>query len=126
MAALLRIEPAAPAFHVLCVHHEDEAPIQIEDRWVAPALVPDFLAQDFTVVTPTDYLKAALPATEVEHTVEAIRPDAETMRLLRIAPDQPCLRLTRTTWNHDRPVTHARMTHPGDRFSLSGRFRPEA
>ena len=35
------------------VHEENGVPVQLEDRYVNPAVVPDFLDQDFSQTTPT-------------------------------------------------------------------------
>ena len=37
---------------------------------------------------------------------------------------EPCLEILRRTWSLDRPVTLARLHHPGDRFELSGKYTP--
>ncbi len=34
------------------VHYENEVPVQIEDRCVNAAVVPDYLHQDYTATTP--------------------------------------------------------------------------
>lgn len=133
---LLRAEPAAPpvaaalgleagetVFHSVCVHREDGVPVQLEDRHVNPAAAPLYLEQDFTRATPNEYLSAVVPATEVEHAIEAVAPDAVAMRLLALGPEEPCLRLTRTTWAGTLPVTRALLTHPGSRYRLAGRFQ---
>jgi GntR family histidine utilization transcriptional repressor len=124
IASLFDLNTPATVFHVVCVHLDDGVPIQLEDRWVNPALVPDFLALDFARETPTERLVRTVGASLGEHEVEAVRPDAETRRLLRIGPDMPCLSLLRTTWSGRRAVTRARLVHPGDRFRLRGRFKP--
>lgn len=59
------------------VHFENEIPVQIEDRCVNAAVVPDYLHQDYTVTTPHDYLSLIAPLTEGEHIVEAVQATAE-------------------------------------------------
>jgi GntR family transcriptional regulator, histidine utilization repressor len=133
---LLRAEPAGPAiaaalgfragetvFRSVCVHREDGVPVQLEDRHVSPAAAPRYLEQDFTRATPNEYLSTVVPATEVEHVIEAVEPDAGTARLLELDGRGPCLRLTRTTWSGTLPVTQALLTHPGSRYRLAGRFQ---
>ncbi len=59
------------------VHYENEVPVQIEDRCVNAAVVPDYLHQDYTATTPHDYLSLIAPLTEGEHIVEAVQATAE-------------------------------------------------
>ena len=41
-------------FHTVCVHLENDVPVQLEDRHVNPRVVPDFLKQDFVTTAPSD------------------------------------------------------------------------
>jgi GntR family histidine utilization transcriptional repressor len=109
-------------FHLVCLHREDGIPVQLEDRFVNPVAAPEFIDQDFSRITANEYLTQVVPATEAEHVVEAISPDKTAQRLLEIGPHEPCLRLVRTTWSGAVPVTHARLTHPGSKRCLGGRF----
>ncbi|MHA1566231.1 MAG: GntR family transcriptional regulator, partial [Alphaproteobacteria bacterium] len=54
-------------FHSVILHFEDDVPLQLERRFVRPSFAPDYLAQDFTVVTSFEYLQSCGPITEVEH-----------------------------------------------------------
>lgn len=122
LAGRLGLPPGAAVFHCVCIHREDGIPVQLEDRFVNPAAAPGFLDQDYSRITANEYLTQVAPASEAEHIVEAIRPDEETQRLLGIGPHEPCLLLVRTTWSETLPVTHVRLTHPGSRRCLGGRF----
>ena len=51
-------------------------------------------------------------------------PDAATRESLDMGVDEPCLVVIRRTWAHGRPVTFARLYHPGSRFELSGHYVP--
>ncbi|STR46287.1 Histidine utilization repressor [Klebsiella oxytoca] len=51
-AAALNVAAGTRIFHSLMVHFENEIPVQIEDRCVNAAVVPDYLHQDYTVTTP--------------------------------------------------------------------------
>jgi GntR family transcriptional regulator, histidine utilization repressor len=111
-------------FHSVLIHMDRGLPIQLEDRYVNPDIVPDYLKQDFSRITPTEYLLKIVAPTEVEHLLEAILPDKRTKRLLKIGPAEPCLSLRRRTWSGNRVVTRARLIYPGSRYQIGGRFRP--
>jgi GntR family histidine utilization transcriptional repressor len=123
-ARLLDVGYGADVFHVVLVHSEDDLAIQVEDRYVNPAVAPDFLKQDFTTTTPSRYLVDTIPVNEIEHVIEAVRPSAREAKLLGISGDEPCLVLSRRTWSGDKVVTRVRLTSPGNRRRLGGRFEP--
>lgn len=109
-------------FHVTCVHSENGTPVQIEDRYVNPRAAPDFGRQDFKKQTPSDYLVRHVPFDEVEHVVDAVMPTEEQAALLKMPRTQPCLLLTRRTWNNGMAVTVVRCLHPASRYRLGSRF----
>jgi GntR family transcriptional regulator, histidine utilization repressor len=112
----------ATVFHSVLVHFEDDTPIQVEDRFVNPAEAPDYLAQDFTKLTPNDYLSRVAPLTRGEHVVEAVLAGPQECRLLRIDRGEPCLLIRRRTWSERGLVSTARLVHPGSRSRLEGAF----
>jgi GntR family histidine utilization transcriptional repressor len=113
-------------FHIVIVHEENGVPVQLEDRHVNPAVVPDFLERDFTQTTPTAVLLAATPVDELEHTVEATMPTPEQQRLLGIAGSEPCLALYRRSWSRGRVATAVTLTYPASRYALYSRHRTSA
>lgn len=121
-ALALDIREGQRVFHSLVVHSENDVPVQLEERYVNAAVAPDYLKQDFTVLTPYAYLSRVAPLTEGEHVVEAILADAEECRLLQIERNEPCLLIRRRTWSGKQAVTSARLIHPGSRHRLEGRF----
>jgi len=123
LAAIFEERPGARLFHSIVVHMQDGIPVQLEERFVTPFFAPHYLDQDFTKETTMHYLRNIAPATEVEHTVSAIRPDSRTCRLLKIDRDEACLRLTRKTWVGATPATKNYLTYPGSRYSLGSRYK---
>jgi GntR family transcriptional regulator, histidine utilization repressor len=121
----LGLPPGASVFHVICVHRENGLPVQLEDRYVNPAIAPDFIGQDFSVIKPSEYLFSVVPAHDVEHVVDAGLPTRSEAELLQIAAEEPCLTLVRRTWTSGVAVTFARFVHPGSRYRLGCRFVPE-
>ncbi|WP_109481740.1 histidine utilization repressor [Paraburkholderia sp. C35] len=116
----------ASVFHVICVHRENGLPVQLEDRYVNPAIAPDFIEQDFSATRPSEYLFSVVPAHDVEHVVDAGLPSRAEAELLQIAVEEPCLTLMRRTWTSGVAVTFARFVHPGSRYRLGCRFAPES
>ena len=124
VAKALHVEQGSDVFHLLLVHQENGMPIQLEDRYVVADFAPDCLEQDFTRVTPSAYLTAISPLQEAEQVVRAAQPNAAVRNHLRMRQDEPCLVVLRRTWSHGRPVTFARLHHPGSRYELTGNYTP--
>lgn len=124
-AIALDVRTGESVFRSVCVHLEDGMPIQLEDRYVNPRVVPDFAQQDFSQQQPSEYLVRNVPFDEIEHVVDAVLPTAEQARLLQMEPDQPCLLLTRRTWTRGVPVTLVRCLHPATRYRLGSRYRSD-
>lgn len=123
VALRLGLPVAAPVFHSLIVHFEDDTPIQLEDRYLNPQWAPDYLAQNFSRETPNAYLMRTCPLSDVEHTVEAVLPDSSEQQLLRLAAAEPCLRVLRRTWSGKHLVSFARLLHPGSQYKLRSQTR---
>lgn len=122
IAEALGLRPGAKVFHSIIVHLENHWPIQLEDRYVNPKAAPEYLKQDWSTHTPNAYLMTVGPLERVEHTIEAVLPNAQTCELLRIPAAEPCLVLHRRTWSMGRVVTRAWLTHPGSRYRLGAVF----
>ena len=122
IAAQLELAVGQLVHHVRLVHYQDDTPIQLESRYVNPATMPDFMAQDFSRITPTAYLLEQFKPDEMEHRVSAVMPDAAMRELLAMADGQPCLQLIRRTWHQQQVVTYVTLTYPGDRYELGARY----
>ncbi|WBA15978.1 histidine utilization repressor [Salinivibrio proteolyticus] len=103
------------------VHYADNVPLQLEQRWVNPALAPDYLHQDFSQHTPNEYLSQVCPVNTIEHTVEAIIASDSVRQALAMKADEPCLLLHRRTWSQQTLVSAALLYHPGARYKLTSR-----
>jgi GntR family histidine utilization transcriptional repressor len=124
LAPRLGVAPGAPVFHTLIVHFEDGVALQCEDRYVNPACAPRYLDNDFTQVTPTQYLLQVAPLWEAQYAIEAALPTTQEAKLLGIGRDEPCLVVVRRTLSQGVPITLARLVHPGSRYLLQGEFKP--
>lgn len=125
LAEEMKIRVQLPVFHSIIVHKEDDVPIQLGCRYINPEIAPDYLNQDFTRVTPSDYLLQQAPATAVEHVVEALIGEPWIRELLLISNFEPCLVLHRKTWSGELVATVNTFYYPGTRYTLGGRFIPD-
>jgi GntR family histidine utilization transcriptional repressor len=124
VARALNVEQGVDVFHLLLVHSENDVPIQIEDRHVIADFAPDCLEQNFRDVTPSAYLTSISPLQEAEQVVRAAQPNAAVRQRLQMGAEEPSLVVLRRTWSHGRPVTFARLHHPGARYELTGHYTP--
>ncbi len=124
IAEALHVDQGVSVFHLLLVHFENETPIQIEDRHVLADFAPACLEQDFQRVTPSAYLTSVSPLQEAEQVVRAQSPNAAVRKRLQMDDDEPSLVVIRRTWSNGRPVTFARLHHPGSRYELAGPYAP--
>ncbi len=122
MAMDFGIAPYGSIYHSILIHKSDGEPFQLADRFVNPQFAGDFLKQDFTKLTPSEYLLNLYPISEAEHIVEAVIPDAWIRKLLNINASEPCLMLYRKTWVGTEVATMSKFYYPGSRHRLGGRF----
>ena len=120
IAAALALSIDKSVYHSLILHLDNDAPVQLEDRYVNPRAAPDYIGQDFGQETPNAYLSRVAPLSAVEHTIEAVLPDPRTAGWLGLQGPQACLQVLRRTWSGEDVVTFARLIHPGDRYRLTG------
>jgi GntR family histidine utilization transcriptional repressor len=125
VAAWLDMRAGTSVFHSVCLHLENGTPVQLEERYVNPQVVPDYLEQDFAAIPPSEYLVRNVPFDQIEHVVDAVLPNQEQADRLAMAPTDPCLLLTRRTWTRNIPVTWVRCLHPASRYSLGSRFKAD-
>jgi GntR family histidine utilization transcriptional repressor len=111
--------------HSVVVHYESSAALQVEDRYVNPSVIPGYRKNDFTRITPHDYLMRIAPLQRAEHTVRAVTPEPRIRRLLGVPRTEACLLILRRTWAHERIATVATLHHPGSRYELTGAFRAQ-
>lgn len=123
LAQLFKLRTGAKLFHSVLVHFEDGVAIQLEDRHVNPAAVPDYLAADFAATTPTRYLLEHAPLTEASYAIEATLASIQEAKHLGIKRGEPCLVMTRSTVSGPHVASLARLVYPGTRYSFGGKFQ---
>lgn len=106
----------------LIVHYENNIPIQLERKYVNPAMAPTYLSQDFERDTTNAYLVKVAPLSKGQHIVKAAMPSKEQADLLIISEHEPCLLIERTTWSNEVIVSYSELLYPADRYYLEGTF----
>ncbi len=124
VARALHVEQGTDIFHLLLVHYENGAAVQVEDRHVLASFAPACAEQDFECVTPSAYLTSVAPLQEAEHVVRASIPNNAVRQQLNMEDNEPTLVVIRRTWSKGHPVTFARLHHPGSRYELTGHYAP--
>ncbi|MBS4075508.1 histidine utilization repressor [Ameyamaea chiangmaiensis] len=124
LAAAFDVRPGTKLFHSVIVHDEDETPLQVEERYVAPHFLPDYLDLDLATVPPHRHLSRAAPAEQIEHVIFAVTPCERLRAWLDLPTPEPCLQLMRRTWVNGRVVMRGTFTSPGSRYSIGGRYIP--
>lgn len=122
LAQQFQVKPVHPLFHSVIVHFENEVAIQVEDRWVNSNLAPDYLTQNFSQITPNEYLMAVAPLQSVDYSIEAVLAPKAIADMLNISSKEACLVLHRKTHSQNQIATIVTMWHPGSKYRFSGKF----
>lgn len=122
IAIALGLELGSRVYYSQLVHYEQDTPLQLEERFVNPQLASGYLQQDFSQITPHEYLAQITPLTEARHIIEAISSTVSIKEKLALKNDEPCLQILKRTWNRQGIVSFARLVHPGNRFRLGGQL----
>jgi GntR family histidine utilization transcriptional repressor len=124
LAAAMGLKAYASVYHSVIVHKDKGLPIQLSSRYINPQIAPGYLDQDFTQITPNEYLLSLAPVSSVEHIVEALIPEVWVRDLLQINSAEPCLALYRKTWVDGIIATKSTFYYPGSRYTLGSRYTP--
>ena len=120
IAIALGIKVNSTVYRSVLLHNENTKPLQIEERFVNPTFATQYLQQNFTLLTPHEYLSNVAPLTQATHTVEAIMPNKQMCQWLNLSSQEPCLQLIRRTWSSNGIVSYARLVSPGRKYRLGG------
>jgi len=118
IAISLNLKSSEIVYYSEVLHFENDQPIQLEQRYVNSVLVKNYLTQDFTQITPHEYLSSEAPLTEATHEIEAVLAANEVCQLLNIETSIPCLQVKRRTWSSKGVVSLAILTSPGNKYRL--------
>ncbi|WP_332059701.1 histidine utilization repressor [Bartonella sp. CB74] len=125
-AFIFGIQKGSSLYNSLICHYGNGIPVMLEDRLVNTQVVPDYLQQDFTRITPNAYLSSIIPIVEGEHIIEAVNVSRAESIYLEIDELTPCLLVNRRTWighKEKKIVTSVRLIYPGSRYRLEGSIR---
>lgn len=122
LARAFQADVRSPLYHSVVLHYENDAPIQVEDRYVHPRVAPDYLVQDFSCEAPNAYLTKVAPPQGVDFEIEATHPPPFVGELLGMVDPEPCLVLRRTTYSLGQVASLATLWHPAARFRFTGKI----
>jgi GntR family transcriptional regulator, histidine utilization repressor len=124
LAAHFELPGGSALDYSLLLHFAGALPLQLEERHVNPLAAPGYLENDFTRVTPHEFLIRVAPLQRAEHTVRALAPDRRLQRLLKLKPSEACLLIRRRTFSGGRIASLADLYHPGSRYELTASSQP--
>jgi len=96
----------------------------LEERLINAEAVPEAAQARFHDVAPGRWLLDTVPWTAAEHRIGASSSGKERAALLSVPAATACLIVERRTWRAALPVTHVRLTYPGESHQLVARFTP--
>ncbi|TNE34510.1 MAG: UTRA domain-containing protein, partial [Alphaproteobacteria bacterium] len=118
-AASMAFNPGDKVFRSYFVHRENGLPVMLEDRYVNPALLPDFLERDFSRLTVDSLISSKFSLLSHQHTIQAAISNAEINHFLELEAPTACLVINRKSWAGDDIVSAVKMILPGNRFQLN-------
>lgn len=96
----------------------------LEERLINVEAVSEAAQQDFRETSPGRWLLDSVPWTAAEHRIGASNASRAAASALAVKPGTACLVVERRTWRATLPVTHVRLTYPGDSHQLIAHFTP--
>ena len=122
IADAMRVPRQSDVFCCEVLHLENGVPIQFEERFINPEVIPDFLDLDLASHTASSYLFARAPLTAAEQVIEAVNAEPALARHLGVADGAALLRVSRRTVSQGKVASIARLYHPGHSYRLIGSF----
>lgn len=122
--ALFGVATGDTVLALTCRHDAGQRPFCLEERLINLSAAPEAADEPFVEVSPGAWLVQRVPWTRAEHRISAVATRGEIARALKLAEGVPCLLIERRTWSGDAPVTHVKLTYPGEAHQLVARFTP--
>ena len=119
-AKQMGVAVGSPLFRGVFVHFADGKPVQLEERLLNVALAPEFSQQDFTQITPYQFMRQQHAIERVEKWVEAVLPQRWEGQLFGLAENKPCLQMHRTVWMGEQILSQVRLLTPDLILQLEG------
>ncbi|MGB3390000.1 MAG: histidine utilization repressor [Pseudaminobacter sp.] len=120
----LHLDKPTPVLELACRHFAGKQPFCLEERLINLDAVPEAEGETFAERAPSPWLVERVPWSTAEHRIQAIGASPATAAALEIAKATPCLLIERRTWSAEKPITHVRLTYPGEGHELVARFTP--
>lgn len=96
----------------------------LEERLINAEAVPEAAHEPFRDAAPGRWLLDSVPWTAAQHRIGASSAGKEVAASLSVPLNTACLIVERRTWRAALPVTHVRLTYPGDSHQLVAHFTP--
>jgi len=109
LRARMALPGNARCLHLVCLHSAGPDPFQVEERWISLAALPEARRESFRDRTPTEWLIATVPYSEVEISFLAEAADPAWAGLLGMEAGDPVFTAERTTWWQGQAITHVRL-----------------
>jgi GntR family histidine utilization transcriptional repressor len=120
----LHLEAKVPVLDLNCLHFAGKEPFCHEERLINLDAVPEADAETFAERAPGPWLVERVPWSTAEHRIQAVGANSVTAAALGIAEGTACLLIERRTWGAEKPITHVRLTYPGNGHELVAHFAP--
>ncbi len=111
LAQRMGLTAQSPVLHVVCLHLAGTSAFQLEDRWINLGALPQARGQSFAATSPSDWLIAEVPFSQVEISLLAIAADAATAAHLNLMLGDPVLCIERATWWQNAAITLVQLNH---------------
>ncbi len=108
----LKLVVGDDVLHLTCLHRADNAPYQLEDRWINLARFPQAAGVDFAASGPNEWLISTVPFSDVEMSFGAAAATAAQANYLGCTTGDALFEAERSTWWEGRAVTFVRLTYP--------------
>lgn len=118
-AIRLGLKPGETVYRAYIVHRENGIPVMLEDRYVNPAIVTEFLEQDFTVKTTDSYFSEIFTRLSHDHQLHAIMSSPEAHHFLDLDQPTPCIQINRRTWTGNKILSVAHQLYVGHRYQIT-------
>jgi GntR family histidine utilization transcriptional repressor len=113
IAALLGLAEGELIYHSVVVHSIGSVPMQWEECFVSPELVPAYLKQNYQKVSPQAYINWVATPSRDEYQLQAINADAVITGALGLSTLSPCIKISCRSWCQSRVISVSRCIASG-------------